>query len=192
MQLIFATHNQHKVGEISPLLPTSVKLVALKDAGITEDIPETADTLAANAMQKAMFVYEKLKSDCFADDTGLEIDALGGRPGVYSARYAGEGKSAAKNIEKVLVEMRDKKNRAATFKTVIAAIIEGKPYLFEGAVKGFIAQQKTAGENGFGYDAIFIPDGQMVSFAQMSLEEKNSLSHRAKAVSKFIEFLNSR
>jgi XTP/dITP diphosphohydrolase len=192
MQLIFATHNQHKVGEISPLLPTSVELVSLKDAGITEDIPETADTLAANAMQKAMFVYEKLKSDCFADDTGLEIDALGGRPGVYSARYAGEGKSAAKNIEKVLVEMRDKKNRAATFKTVIAAIIGGKPYLFEGAVKGFIAQQKTAGENGFGYDAIFIPDGQMVSFAQMSLQEKNALSHRAKAVAKFIEFLNSR
>jgi XTP/dITP diphosphohydrolase len=191
MQLVFATHNQHKVSEISPLLPASVKLLTLKESGITEDIPETSDTLAANAMQKAMYVYEKLKLDCFSDDTGLEIDALGGRPGVYSARYAGEGKSAAKNIEKVLLEMRDKKNRTAVFKTIIAAIIGGKPYLFEGIVKGFIAQQRTAGENGFGYDHIFIPDGHMISFAQMSLQEKNALSHRGQAVKKFTEFLNS-
>jgi len=189
MKLVFATHNKHKVGEISQLLPSSIKLLTLKDVAIEEDIPETADTLAANAMQKAMYVYMKLKTDCFSDDTGLEIDALGGRPGVYSARYAGEKKTASDNIKKVLTEMQEHKNRSATFKTVIAAIIEGKPFLFEGAVKGFIAGQWTPGQNGFGYDPIFIPDGHMISFAQMSLEEKNSLSHRGQAVKKFVDFL---
>jgi XTP/dITP diphosphohydrolase len=188
MRLVFATHNAHKVSEINPLLPTSILLVSLQDLGFNEEIPETGDTLAANALQKADYVYTRLKCDCFADDTGLEVASIGGRPGVYSARYAGENKSADDNIEKLLTELKGKKDRSAVFKTVIAVIIEGKPKLFEGVVKGTISERKI-GDNGFGYDPVFIPEGYSKSFAQMTREEKNKISHRGLAVKKFTAFL---
>lgn len=190
MRLIFATHNKHKVGEIKALLPASVELVSLDKLHFHDEIPETEDTLEGNALQKANFIYGKFLEDCFADDTGLEVHALDGRPGVYSARYAGEGKSADDNIKKLLAEMDGEKNRNAVFKTVIAAIISGKPYIFEGFVNGTIAERKM-GDKGFGYDPIFIPEGYTRSFAQMSLEEKNSLSHRGMAVQKFIQHISS-
>jgi XTP/dITP diphosphohydrolase len=188
MRLVFATHNAHKVSEINPLLPTSILLVSLQDLGFNEEIPETGDTLAANALQKADYVYTRLKCDCFADDTGLEVVSIGGRPGVYSARYAGENKSADDNIEKLLTELKGKKDRSAVFKTVIAVIIEGKPKLFEGVVKGTISERRI-GDNGFGYDPVFIPEGYSKSFAQMTREEKNKISHRGLAVKKFTAFL---
>lgn len=188
MRLVFATHNAHKVSEIKPLLSASVNLVSLQDLGFTEEIPETGDTLAANALQKADYIYTRLKCACFADDTGLEVAAIGGRPGVYSARYAGENKSADDNIEKLLTELKGKKDRSAVFKTVIAVIIEGKPKLFEGVVKGTISEKKT-GDKGFGYDPVFIPEGHSKSFAQMTREEKNRISHRGLAVKKFAAFL---
>jgi|SRR6185437_391840 len=188
MQLVFATHNKHKVSEIKPLLSPPYTLVTLDEIGCNEEIPETGDTLSSNALQKAMYVYDKYKCDCFADDTGLEVNVLQGRPGVYSARYAGEAKSAADNIEKLLGEMNEYSNRSAVFKTVIALIIKGRPYLFEGSVKGSIATE-SIGTNGFGYDPIFIPEGQKLSFAQMPLQQKNEMSHRARAVKKFAEFL---
>jgi len=188
MQLVFATHNKHKVSEIKPLLSPPYTLVTLNEIGCNEEIPETGDTLSSNALQKAMYVYDKYKCDCFADDTGLEVNVLQGRPGVYSARYAGEAKSAADNIEKLLGEMNEYSNRSAVFKTVIALIIKGRPYLFEGSVKGSIATE-SIGTNGFGYDPIFIPEGQKLSFAQMTLQQKNEMSHRARAVKKFAEFL---
>jgi XTP/dITP diphosphohydrolase len=189
MQLVFATHNKHKVSEIQFILPNSIKLLTLEDIGCSEEIPETADTLSGNALQKAMFVYEKYKCNCFADDTGLEIKALDGRPGVYSARYAGEGKSAEDNMVKVLEEMEGVINRSAIFKTVIALLIDGKPMLFEGNVKGAIAIARM-GDKGFGYDPIFIPEGEQRSFAQMTADEKNKISHRARAVKKFVEYVN--
>jgi XTP/dITP diphosphohydrolase len=188
MQLVFATHNKHKVSEIKPLLPAPYTLVTLDEIGCNEEIPETGDTLSSNALQKAMYVYDEYKCDCFADDTGLEVNELQGKPGVYSARYAGEAKSAADNIEKLLGEMQEYSDRAATFKTVIALILKGKPYLFEGYVKGSIATLGI-GTNGFGYDPIFIPEGQKLSFAQMTLQQKNEMSHRARAVQKFVQFL---
>ncbi len=188
MQLVFATHNNHKVAEIKPLLPPAIKVSTLNEIGITDEIPETADTIEGNAILKARFVYNKLKCNCFADDTGLEVDAINGEPGVYSARYAGEGKSANDNIEKLLGKLKGASSRSAKFKTVIAAIIDGKEYIFEGIVHGIISELKM-GEQGFGYDPVFVPDGYMISFAQMKLEEKNKISHRGLAVKKFAEFL---
>ena len=188
MRLVFATHNQHKVSEIKIILPPPVNLVSLDDLGFKEEIPETADTLAGNALQKAEYVFKRFNCDCFSDDTGLEVNALDGRPGVYSARYAGENKSADDNIKKLLAEMQGKKDRSALFKTVIAVIINGKPTLFEGVVKGTIAVEKM-GEKGFGYDPIFIPEGYSGSFAQMTIEEKNKISHRGLAVKKFTTWL---
>ncbi len=188
MRLVFATHNAHKVSEIKPLLPASVNLASLHDLGFIEEIPETGDTLAANALQKADYIHTRLNVDCFADDTGLEVKALAGRPGVYSARYAGENKSADDNIEKLLAELKGEKDRSALFKTVIAVIIEGKPKLFEGVVKGTISETKM-GEKGFGYDPVFIPEGHSRSFAQMTREEKNKISHRGLAVKKFVVYL---
>ena|ERR1700739_2333416 len=191
MQLVFATHNNNKVAEIKALIPASIKVSTLDEIGIHEEIPETANTIKDNALLKVRFVYQRFKCDCFADDTGLEVDAINGEPGVYSARYAGEGKSANANIEKLLLKLKDANSRSAKFKTVIAAIIDGKEYIFEGIVHGIISEMKM-GQNGFGYDPVFVPDGYMVSFAQMTMVEKNSISHRGLAVKKFAQFLNEK
>ena len=188
MQLIFATHNTHKVSEIKRILPPQIHLITPYEMGFTGDIPETGKTLEENALQKAVYIFEKYKQSCLADDTGLEVDALGGRPGVYSARYADEEGNAEKNIEKLLHELEGTQNRSAVFKTVIAIIINGQQTLFEGSVKGKITRIKQ-GKSGFGYDPVFIPDGQSLSYAQMSMDEKNALSHRAIAVEKLFLFL---
>ena len=191
MRLVFASQNRYKMEEIKPLLPESIELLCLPDLGFSGDIPETSPTLAGNALQKANFIFDKFKLPCFADDTGLEIAALDGRPGVYSARYAGENKSADDNIAKVLNELEGVENRNAKFKTVIALVGVGdKPLLFEGVVKGAIIKEKH-GTNGFGYDPIFMPEGYTRTFAEMSLEEKNKLSHRARAVKLFAEWLKN-
>jgi len=191
MHIVFATHNTNKVREIKPLFPSSIEIKTLTDIGITEEIPETAETIEGNALLKARFVYETTGLNCFADDTGLEVDSLNGAPGVYSARYAGENKTASDNISKLLTELNNKNNRSASFKTVIAAILDKKEYLFEGVVDGQVAVTPI-GQSGFGYDPIFIPEGYDITFAQMTLEPKNALSHRSIAVKKFIEFLKSK
>jgi len=188
MRLLFASQNKHKIEEIKPLLSPTIELLSLGDVNFHEEIPETSPTLAENALQKANFIFDKFNIPCFADDTGLEIDALDGRPGVYSARYAGENKSADDNIQKILGELIGIQNRSAVFKTVIALVGIGKPLLFEGIVKGVITEDKR-GINGFGYDPVFMPDGHSITFAQMNLEEKNKLSHRSIAVKKFTEYL---
>jgi XTP/dITP diphosphohydrolase len=188
MKLVFATHNKHKVSEIKPLLPSLIEFISTEDVGCNEEIPETGNTLEENALQKAMYVYDKYKANAFADDTGLEVEALNGAPGVYSARYAGEGKSTEDNVKKLLNEMEGHEDRSAVFKTMIALVIDGKSYIFEGSVKGCIAIQRS-GNKGFGYDPVFIPNGYSCTFAQMTLEEKNAISHRAMAVKKFVEFL---
>lgn len=190
MELVFSTNNRHKIEEVQPLLKHGVRLLSLEDIGCNEELPETGNTLAANASQKARYVSDKFKVNCFADDTGLEIEALNGRPGVYSARYAGEEKSAEKNIKKVLQELKGIENRKACFKTVISLIINNKENLFEGEVNGAISAELKGGK-GFGYDPIFIPNGYDRSFAEMTLEEKNKISHRGIAVRKLVEFLNS-
>lgn len=189
MRLLFASQNKHKLEEIKVLLPAWVELLSLEDMNYAGEIPETSPTLQGNALQKAEFIYNKFKIPCFADDTGLEIEALDGRPGVYSARYSGENRSAEDNIQKVLSEMHGKENRAAVFKTVIALVgVESKPLFFEGLIKGTITEYQR-GENGFGYDPIFIPEGYPITFAQMNIEGKNKLSHRSNAVKKFAEYL---
>ena len=188
-ELIFATHNAHKVHEVASLLRRVCLLRTATEAGITEPIPEEHDTLSGNAWQKAEFVWMRTGRDSFADDTGLEVEALGGAPGVYSARYAGPGCSFADNMAKLLREMRGIANRKACFRTVIALIIGGARHEFEGRVDGEILEQPT-GEGGFGYDAVFRPQGYELSFAQMPLEVKNSLSHRGRAVEKMRVFLS--
>jgi XTP/dITP diphosphohydrolase len=190
MELVFATNNKHKIEEVQHLLKDNFKLRSLQDINCTEELPETGDTLESNALQKARYVHQQFGVNCFADDTGLEIEALNGRPGVYSARYAGEKKSAEKNIEKVLSEMKNVHHRSAYFKTIISLIINDKEYLFKGKVNGEISTD-LKGKKGFGYDPIFIPNGYNKSFAEMSLEEKNKISHRAVAVKKLAEFLNN-
>ena len=190
-ELIIATQNKHKIGEIKPLFPSNIKLIALKDLNFSEDIPETGATLVENALQKARFVYKKFGRNCFADDTGFEISALHGRPGVYSARYAGEGCTPKDNVRKVLLEMKDESQRQARFCTVIALIFDGIEYVFEGEVLGEILCAETGGE-GFGYDPIFKPAHSNLSFAQMPLSEKNKISHRARALEKMLEFLKTR
>lgn len=189
MELVFATNNQHKLEEISHILDQQFNIVSLKDIGCYEDIPETAATLQGNALLKTRYVHEKYRRDCFADDTGLEIDALEGKPGVYSARYAGPGHDHQKNMDKVLAEMSGKKNRNARFRTVIALILADKEYLFEGIVNGSILTEKN-GDKGFGYDPIFQPEGYEISFAEMDLKTKNDISHRGNAVRKLVDFLN--
>lgn len=188
LQLIFATNNNHKKEEVSLLLP-GYEVLALSEIGILEDIAETAITLEENAMIKANYVFEKTGLDCFADDTGLEVEALGNKPGVYSARYAGEPADAQANIDKLLAEMRTIENRKARFRTVIALIRGGQTYLFEGIVNGKIIEKKT-GNSGFGYDPVFKPEGYEQTFAEMSLEEKNRISHRGAAIRKLVDFLN--
>lgn len=187
-EILIATNNKHKIEEIEPLLPDGIKLMTLKDFKFEEDIPETGDTLIDNALQKARFIHEKFNVNCFADDTGLQIDALDGRPGVYSARYAGPQCSPKDNVEKVLQEMNGMVNRKARFITVIALIYNNQEYLFEGRVEGEMLTT-IHGEGGFGYDPIFLPEGQYLSFAEMPLEMKNKISHRALAVAKLVEFL---
>ena len=187
--LIFATNNAHKLDEVRSILGSRFTVKSLKEIGCEADIPETADTLEGNALMKARFLYEKYGVDCFADDTGLEVTALGGAPGVHTARYAGNHNSEA-NMNKLLNELEKKSDRSAQFRTVIALIIEGKEFLFEGIVKGTIAKEK-AGDGGFGYDPIFIPEGFTQTFSQMGNDSKNHISHRALAVEKLYNYLNS-
>ena len=188
MKLIFATANIHKIEEIQQLLGESFEISTPASLGFYEEIPETGDTLQANALQKARLIWEKFEIACIGDDTGLEVDALHGAPGVYSARYAGEGKNAEDNMQLLLKNMRHESNRAARFRCVIALITDGKEYLFEGKVEGIILHEKH-GEKGFGYDPIFRPAGYNCTFAEMSMEEKNIISHRGKAVMQLIDFL---
>lgn len=187
-QLVFASNNNNKLKEIALLLPPGIILKNLTDIGCTGELPETQPDIEGNALQKARYVSEKFIVNCFADDTGLEIDALAGRPGVYSARYAGEQKNADDNMNKVLSEMIGISNRNARFKTVIALVWNGQDFLFEGIVEGTIAENKN-GSMGFGYDPIFIPNGYSKTFAQMDLDEKNKISHRARAVIKLVNYL---
>jgi XTP/dITP diphosphohydrolase len=189
-KLVFATNNKHKLSEVAPLIQSHFKLLSLAEINCFEEIEEPHDTLKDNAFEKARFVFNNYKYNCFADDTGLEIDALDGRPGVYSARYAGENCSFQDNVNKVLEEMQSKKNRAARFRTVIALILNGKEYHFEGVVEGEIIDKPSQGNEGFGYDPIFRPLGFKQTFAQMPLEEKNKISHRGLASQKLIAFLN--
>ena len=188
MQLVFATNNENKLREIRNILGKSFILLSLTDLNINEDIPENEPTLEGNAMHKARSVHRLLNMNIFADDTGLEIDALGGLPGVNSARFAGENKDSNANIEKVLSLMGPTKKRSARFRTVIALIMDGKEYLFEGRAEGIIISEKR-GNSGFGYDPVFIPEGKKQTFAEMSLDEKNTISHRARAFEKLKEFL---
>lgn len=190
-KIIFATNNRHKLDEVSQILAGKVEILSLEDIGCHDDIPETADTLDGNALLKARFVKEKFGYDCFADDTGLEIESLGNEPGVYSARYAGEQRNANDNMEKVLFNLSGKTNRKAKFRTVIALIEGDKELLFEGKVLGEITLEKS-GVTGFGYDPIFRPDGYTQTFAELGNETKNRISHRAKAVEKLIEYLQNR
>ncbi|MDD4922940.1 MAG: non-canonical purine NTP diphosphatase [Bacteroidales bacterium] len=188
-QIVFATNNAHKMAEVSGILCSEIKLLSLKDIQCLDELPETQETIEGNALQKARYVYEKFGMDCFADDTGLLVDILDGAPGVYSARYAGEACDSENNIKKLLAEMHGKTNRKACFKTVAALILEGKEYLFEGKISGTILTERR-GSSGFGYDPVFLPDGYDRSFAQMDMELKNRISHRALAMKSLSVFLN--
>jgi XTP/dITP diphosphohydrolase len=190
MQLVFASNNQNKIKEIQALLPSTIQIISLKDIGCHEDIPETADTIEGNALIKARYVKEKYGYNCFADDTGLEVEALNGEPGVYSARYAGEQKSAADNMKKLLQALENTTNRKAHFKTVIALILDNNEYLLEGIIKGTIGTEEI-GNQGFGYDPIFTPRGSQKTFAELSLEEKSQISHRGIAVQKLVNHLQN-
>jgi XTP/dITP diphosphohydrolase len=187
-KLVFATNNDHKLSEIRNILTDRFEIHGLKDIGCSTDIPETAETLEGNADLKSGFVYEQFSTDCFADDTGLEVDSLGGKPGVYSARYAGEDGNAEKNINKLLSELKEKSDRKARFRTVISLNIGGVITHFEGIVEGVIIDVRR-GKDGFGYDPVFVPDGYDLTFAEMPLELKNSISHRGRATRKLIDFL---
>lgn len=190
-RLVFATNNAHKLKEISQLIPDHYQVRSLNDIGCDVDIPETGITLEANAAQKSFYIWENYAINCFADDTGLEIEALNNEPGVYSARYAGAERSALTNMKKVLDLMEHQSNRKARFRTVISLILDGVEHQFEGVVEGTISTQMT-GMAGFGYDPIFVPDGFSRSFAEMSSAEKNQVSHRGRAVEKLIRFLQNR
>ena len=188
MKLVFATNNKHKLQEVRDIVGDRVEVLSLADIGCFDDSPETADTLQGNALIKARHIYEKYGFDCFADDTGLEVEALDGAPGVYSARYAGEECDSEANMRKLLENLTGKTNRNAQFRTVIALIINGEEMLFNGIVKGVIATEKK-GDSGFGYDPIFVPEGHSASFAQMSSEMKNSMSHRFRATQQLSDYL---
>jgi len=187
--LVFATNNKHKLEEIRQILKQQIQIKSLNDIGFHGEIPETNPTLEGNAMQKARYIHERYHVNCMADDTGLEIEALNGKPGVYSARYAGENCSFEENMQKVLFEMKGKTNRKAKFRTVIALIWDNKEYLFDGEVNGIITTEKH-GTKGFGYDPIFLPDGESLTFAELSAERKNEISHRGLATGKLVNFLN--
>ena len=190
MQLIFGTHNQNKVEEIAKILPSGYIIKSLTDLNFNSEIEESGTTLEENALIKATTIFNIFKKDCFADDTGLMVNALGGRPGVFSARYAGNKKNAKDNTNKLLSELKGIEDRRAQFKTVIALIHEGKKYLFEGVIKGEISTSPK-GQDGFGYDPIFIPEKYELTFAQLTMHEKNKISHRSRAFKKLIEFLKS-
>ena len=187
MQLVFASNNQNKIKEIQLLLPQSIQILSLSAIGCFEEIPETADTIEGNAILKANYVTEKFGYNCFADDTGLEVEALNGEPGVYSARYAGAQKDANNNMDKLLDNLKDKSNRSAQFKTVIALNLNGNQTLFTGIIKGKIIEEKI-GANGFGYDPIFVADGYTKTFAELTIEEKSKISHRGLAVKQLVDF----
>lgn len=189
-RFVFATNNAHKLGEVTAILGNRIEVLSLKDINCHTDIPETADTLEGNALIKARYIFENYQVDCFADDTGLEVEALGGAPGVYSARYAEGGHDSEANILKLLHNLEEIENRKAQFRTVFALIIDGKEHLFEGIVKGEIIKNKR-GTSGFGYDPIFVPEGYSQTFAEMGNELKNKISHRAIATNKLCKFLNS-
>ena len=189
MKIVFATNNAHKLSEVKAVLGDGYELVTLKEVGITEDIPETGDTLDENASLKARYVYERTGLDCFADDTGLEVEALGGAPGVRSARYATDGHDFAANNRKLLKELDGVTNREARFRTVISFIASGEEIQVEGVVNGVIALSES-GSEGFGYDPLFIPEGKSVTFAEMSADEKNSISHRGRAVAELVKVLH--
>jgi len=188
MDIVFATNNENKTREIRNLLGESFNLLSMNDLNINDEIPENEPTLEGNAIHKARYLFKLLNTNVFADDTGLEVDSLNGMPGVHSARFAGENKDSEANIDKVLSLMRFFKNRKARFRTVIALIIEGREYLFEGIVNGMIIRERR-GSAGFGYDPVFVPEGEARTFAEMSLEEKNRISHRARAFEKLRSFL---
>lgn len=188
-KLVFATNNEHKLSELRQIIGGSFELLSLSDIGCHDDIPETADTLEGNALQKARWVKERYGYDCFADDTGLEVDALGGQPGVYSARFAGPGHDSKANMAKLLAMLEGEENRRARFRTVIALIKGGETHLFEGIVDGEI-MKFPSGSEGFGYDPVFRPEGWEMTFAEATPDEKNAVSHRGRAVAKLIAYLN--
>ena len=188
MKLVFATHNEHKLNEVQRMLPKEITLLTLDEIGCFEDIPETSNTIEGNAIQKALYIKEKYGYDTFADDTGLEVVALDNAPGVYSARYAGEAKDNEANIDLLLANMKDKQERQAQFKTIFALCLGENLHTFEGIVRGEITHERK-GEGGFGYDAVFLPEGYTDTFAQMSADQKNSISHRGRALQKLTAFL---
>jgi len=190
MKLVFATNNKNKLSEVKSLIPNDIELLSLADIDFNQDIPETADTIEGNASLKSKAIYEITNTNVFSDDSGLLVEALNGAPGVHSARYAGNQKNDEDNLQKLLIELADKETKKAHFKTVMSLIIDGKEHLFEGKIEGTIISEKR-GTNGFGYDPIFVPDGYTKTFAEMTNEEKSTISHRAKALKKLIEFLKN-
>ena len=191
MKIVFATNNAHKLREVQQTVGDKFEIVSLRECGVVEDIPENEPTLEGNALAKARYIYSRTGLSCFADDTGLEVDALGGEPGVRSARYATDGHDDEANKRLLLERMDGKENRGAQFRTAMALILDGEEYLFEGVVRGEILTQEC-GDGGFGYDPLFAPEGRSESFAEMSAEEKNAISHRGRAVRKLAEFLNNK
>ena len=191
MKIVFATNNAHKLREVQQTVGDKFEIVSLRECGVVEDIPENEPTLEGNALAKARYIYSRTGLSCFADDTGLEVDALGGEPGVRSARYATDGHDDEANKRLLLERMAGKENRGAQFRTAMALILDGEEYLFEGVVRGEILT-KECGDGGFGYDPLFAPEGRSESFAEMSAEEKNAISHRGRAVRKLAEFLNNK
>ena len=190
MELIFATNNLHKLSEVQNIVGDQFKLISISQSGYSGEIPENQKTLEGNALEKARFIFNVTRKNCFADDTGLEVEVLNGEPGVYSARYAGPENNAGKNIAKLLLNLENKKNRNAQFRTVVALIFNNKEYLFEGIVKGEITVN-LRGRDGFGYDPVFVPEGYSETFAEMKSNEKNKISHRAMAINKLASFLKS-
>lgn len=189
IDLLFATSNKNKILEIKKVLPKEFNIKSLDDIGFCEEIPENENTIEGNAIFKANYIYKKYNLNVFSDDTGLEVDSLNGKPGVHSARYAGISKNSTDNINKLLKKLKNKKNRKARFKTIIALILNSKTHTFEGVVEGIITK-KPKGENGFGYDPVFIPSGYTKTFGELSIEEKNSISHRSLAMNKLIDFIS--
>jgi len=191
MEICFATNNEHKLAEVQKMLPETVILKTLAQIGCTIELPETQNTLEGNSKQKAQYVFENFQINCFADDTGLEVEALNGEPGVYSARYAGAQRDASDNMALVLEKLKGQKNRKARFRTCITLVLDGEYFQFDGIVNGRILEE-SRGDQGFGYDPIFVPDGSEKTFAEMSAEEKNKISHRGRAIEKLVEYLNEK